>query len=178
MSRPIALHSGPAAGFDEPFELMAACHDRMARSLALLLRLADHLPVHGADAAARDAASDLRRYFNIAAPLHHEDEERHVFPRLRREARGDLADRLERDHREMDSLWRRIDADLSEVMAGDAHAAAGVATRQRWQDFVALYRAHLRAEDDEAYPVVGPTLDADETARMGREMAARRNAPR
>ena len=29
------LHAAPAAGFDAPFELMGACHERMARTLAL-----------------------------------------------------------------------------------------------------------------------------------------------
>ena len=32
------LHAAPTAGFDAPFELMGACHERMARTLALLAR--------------------------------------------------------------------------------------------------------------------------------------------
>ncbi|RZJ07918.1 MAG: hemerythrin domain-containing protein, partial [Rubrivivax sp.] len=39
MSSRIVLHAGPAVGFDQPFEMLAACHDRVRRSLDLLERL-------------------------------------------------------------------------------------------------------------------------------------------
>jgi hypothetical protein len=48
----------PAAGFDEPFAMLGACHERVRRSLALLQRLVEHAAAHGADAQARDAARD------------------------------------------------------------------------------------------------------------------------
>ncbi len=74
----------PGAGFDQPFEMLDACHDRVRRSLDLLRRLRDYLRGHGhgCDDSARQAARDVLRYFDIAAPLHHEDEEMHVFPPL------------------------------------------------------------------------------------------------
>ena len=74
----------PGAGFDQPFEMLDACHDRVRRSLDLLRRLRDYLRGHGhgCDDSARQAARDVLRYFDIAAPLHHEDEELHVFPPL------------------------------------------------------------------------------------------------
>ena len=75
------LHT-PGAGFDEPFEMLGACHDRVRRSLDLLQRLRDYLKTHACDDSARQAARDVLRYFDIAAPLHHEDEELHVFPPL------------------------------------------------------------------------------------------------
>lgn len=43
MSTPTILHAAPAAGFDEPFEMLTACHGRVDRMLALLQRLATHL---------------------------------------------------------------------------------------------------------------------------------------
>src|SRR5688572_25382640 len=65
------LHTGPSVGFDQPFEMLAACHARMDRSLDLLGRLGRHLHDQGCDAQARSAATDVLRYFDIAAPLHH-----------------------------------------------------------------------------------------------------------
>ena len=62
------LNSSPAVGFDQPFEMLEACHERVERSLGLLLRLAEHLVSHGADEQARDAARDVLRYFDLAAP--------------------------------------------------------------------------------------------------------------
>jgi hemerythrin-like domain-containing protein len=175
------LHAGPAAGFDQPFELLAACHGRVERMLGLLERLAAHLAAHGADEPARSAAADITRYFDIAGPAHHEDEERHVLPRLR--ASGDpalaaLADRLHADHARMARDWAALRAELAQVREGrwaDA-ADAGAALPAAWADFAAFYRHHIAAEDDQAYPAVRATLDDDSLRRMGREMAARRGA--
>jgi hypothetical protein len=60
------IPSTPAASLDQPFELLAGCHDRVRRSLALLQRLVEHVRAHGADAQARSAADDVLRYFDIA----------------------------------------------------------------------------------------------------------------
>ena len=92
----------PGAGFDEPFAMLDACHDRVRRSLDLLERLRAYLQDKGCDDSARQAARDVLRYFDIAAPLHHEDEELHVFPPLLAQG-GDerlaaLVRQLQRDH--------------------------------------------------------------------------------
>lgn len=69
--------------------MMGACHERVQRVLDLLGRLRDHVARHEVDHEARQAARDGMRYFDVAAPQHHRDEERHVFPLL--EAHGDAA---------------------------------------------------------------------------------------
>lgn len=73
-------HRAPGAGYEAPFEMLDACHERVERMLRLLHRLRAHLQASGWDAQAAEAAHDVLRYFNEAAPRHHEDEERHVFP--------------------------------------------------------------------------------------------------
>ena len=64
----------PAVGFEQPFEMLEACHERVQRSLALLGRIARHIDAQGHDAQSRSAAVDVLRYFDIAGPHHHEDE--------------------------------------------------------------------------------------------------------
>ena len=73
-------HRAPGAGYEAPFEMLDACHERVERMLRLLHKLRAHLQASGWDAQAAEAARDVLRYFNEAAPRHHEDEERHVFP--------------------------------------------------------------------------------------------------
>lgn len=73
-------HHAPGAGYEAPFEMLDACHERVERMLRLLHKLRAHLQASGWDAQAAEAARDVVRYFNEAAPRHHEDEERHVFP--------------------------------------------------------------------------------------------------
>lgn len=165
---PLVLHAAPAAGFDEPFEMLDACHRRVERMLRLLARLADHLPQHGADEPARQAAADVMRYFDLAAPLHHEDEERHLLPRLRAAGHAALADRIADDHVRMAAAWQALRAPLAEIAAGRRPAAFDPAP------FAALYTAHLQAEDGEAYPAAMALVGAEDRAAMGDEMARRR----
>lgn len=166
------LHNPPAVGFDQPFEMLEACHERVGRSLALLLRLADHLAQQGADAQARDAARDVLRYFDMAAPLHHEDEERHVLPRLRAAGRDDLADRIAADHRDMHAAYQALRPGLVALRDDGALPDAG-----GWAGFAALYRRHIELEEGSAYPLALDGADAAALAAMGAEMAGRRQAP-
>ncbi len=174
------LHAGPAFGFDEPFEMLHACHARVRRTLELLQRLGGHLGRHGSDAAARNAASDVLRYFDIAAPLHHEDEERHVLPCLRGgsdSALRALADALQAEHVHMDALWDAIRSDLLAVHGGIAPGAEALeAACSRWAAFASLYAGHIETEERRAYPAAHSGLDAEALRRMGRDMARRRGA--
>lgn len=165
------LNSSPAVGFDQPYEMLGACHDRVERSLALLLRLADHLGKIGADAQARDAARDVLRYFDIAAPHHHEDEERHVVPRLRALGQAALAERLLQEHRDMHAAYQRLRPGLLAL-----RDAAEVPDTAHWPAFAALYRAHIELEESRIYPVTRDGLSAAQLAAMGDEMAGRRRA--
>lgn len=171
----------PGAGFDQPFELLAACHDRVRRTLGLMQRLRSHLDTHGADAQAQQAARDVMRYFDIAAPAHHEDEERHVFPALLAAdaaGHGPLVARLQDEHRRMAALWPAVRTGLSAVAEGrwppGPASDASSDPAPDWAAFAALYDAHLSAEDNVAYPAVTALIDAAQRAVMGEEMARRR----
>ena len=60
--------ASPAVGFDQPFEMLHACHDRVERTLVLLGRMVAHVHDHGHDEDSRSAARDVLRYFDLAAP--------------------------------------------------------------------------------------------------------------
>ena len=131
------FHS-PAIGFEQPFEMLSACHERVERTLALFERLVAHVRAQGHDAASRSAAADVLRYFDLAAPHHHQDEERHVLPRLRASGVADalaLADTLEDEHRRMEQLWARLREPL--LVWREAPDGAG------WQPVFANTRGEL-----------------------------------
>ncbi|MBK6864949.1 MAG: hemerythrin domain-containing protein [Ideonella sp.] len=176
MSIPITLPGmhGPAAGFDEPFELLAGCHDRVRRSLTLLKRLADRVASEGADAKAQAAARDVLRYFDLAAPAHHEDEERHVVPLLAASADPTLvaaASRLLQDHEAIRAAWqslRPLLLPVAEAARCDDDAALAAAAER----FISVHDGHLELEDGLVFPAAA-RLHPDHAA-MGREMAQRR----
>ena len=152
--------------------MLLACHDRVRRSLDLLLRLRAHVAEHGGDAQARDAARDVLRYFDLAGPKHHEDEERHVLPRLRAAGAHALADRLAADHAEMGRQWAVLRTALEAVSTGESQALDDAAC----QAYAALYARHMAAEEGEAFPAASRDVDAASLAAMGAEMAGRRRS--
>ncbi|MDR3004607.1 MAG: hemerythrin domain-containing protein [Acidovorax sp.] len=169
----------PGAGFDQPFEMLAACHERVVRTLDLLQRLQAYVADQGVDDNARQAARDVLRYFDQAAPLHHEDEELHVFPPLLRPA-SDAATQavvrqLQQDHVDMAACWALARQPL-QALAEGLQAVFSAADSALLQRFAALYGQHLRHEDQLIYPAARAVLDVSSQQAMGREMAVRRGA--
>ena len=168
------------SSYDEPFELLGACHERVERSLQLLVRLCQHLKVQGVDASARDAARDIRRYFDIAAPLHHEDEELHVFPVLEQsddERLQDACARLRDEHLRIHAQWqvlRTLLAQLDSTPEGPLpEGQMGVLSRAA-DAFVDIHQEHLRLENQLVFPSARQGLNAARQQAMGEEMASRR----
>ncbi|ART47021.1 hemerythrin domain-containing protein [Acidovorax carolinensis] len=181
MATPSALpgFNAPAVGFEQPFAMLEACHERVQRTLALLQRLRDHVLEHGADAPAQQAARDVLRYFDIAAPLHHEDEELHVFPLLLAQGAPDVAAlvaRLQHDHLCMTADWTAARLPL-QALAEGLQAVFSEADGAAFDRFIARYDRHIADEETVAYPAAQALLAAPALEAMGREMAARRRAP-
>lgn len=167
----------PAVGFEQPFEMLEACHERVQRSLDLLRRILARVDSQGHDAQSRNAVGDVLRYFDIAGPLHHQDEELHVFPALQAHPDGlvrEAVAQLQEEHLLMHQLW----SELRQVLLrwrDDADAGAVTeAERRLIDDFVTSYERHIPLEEAVAYPAARPEFSADDLARIGAEMAMRR----
>lgn len=179
MTQPIRLQSlvaVPAAGFEQPFDMLEACHERVQRMLTLLARLREHLPQHGCDLQAQQAARDILRYFDQAAPQHHRDEELHVFPPLLSLRNAQIASvvlRLQEDHLLMESRWQDARNVLTRIAEGRLHAL-GPEDDSALDAFAGLYDAHVRAEEEIAYPAALELLDERALREMGEEMMQRR----
>ncbi len=159
--------------------MLKACHERVHRSLDLLQRLVQHVLENGHDDASRSAAQDVLRYFDLAAPLHHEDEERHLFPVLL--AQGDArvqaaVQQLQADHQRMHTQWQQL---RQHLLAWSHPDAAPPSARQ--QDdvarFCALYPPHIALEEDTVYPAAFLHLGPQASAAAGAEMRQRRQSP-
>ncbi|WP_349742237.1 hemerythrin domain-containing protein [Roseateles cavernae] len=160
----------PGSSYQQPFELLAACHERVERSLSLLTRLCEHLTTAGPDAVARDAARDVLRYFDIAAPLHHQDEELHVFPALASDAvLAPVCRRLLAQHREIEAQWQPLRALLQALDPAEL-----AALRRAAEAFARLHDEHLRSENELVFPAARALLGEAQAQAMGIEMAARR----
>jgi len=176
---PVSLpgHHAPAAGFEVPLEMLAACHGRVQAQCATLQRLLPHVAAHGADRAAQEAAAAVMRYFDTAAVHHHADEETDLFPALIESMAGsdavcirDLTRTLAAEHRLLEAHWQRLRAALQQVAAGEASTLAPALV----QDFNALYAGHIAREEAELLPLAERLLDDATLDRVGLAMRRRR----
>ena len=172
------LFSEPA-DFDSPIAILVACHARIEQRLATLRRLAQHLQAHGADAQARTAAASILRYFDEAAPRHHEDEEHDLLPALRAapldaQARARLeavSQTVLADHAAFDALWQPVAPVLRALAAGQAAGRLDAAAVEALSD---RYRDHIRLEEEVLFAEAARVLDADTLRRLAHAMQARR----
>ena len=181
MTHPVLMpgHRAPAAGFEAPFEMLATCHDRVERMLALQKKLQQHLLDKGCDEPARQAARDVMRYFDLAAPLHHQDEELHVFPPLLAGPDAGLralVQRLVQDHRQMETAWVQARRALMAIADSPASGWTPLTPAQTaaLEQFAALYRQHLDDENYIVYPAAESVLPQDAIEAMSEDMMLRR----
>ena len=168
----------PAVGFGQPFEMLEACHERVQRTLTLLEKLRAYLHTHRCDDTARQAARDVLRYFDLAAPLHHQDEELHIFPLLLAQGRPDVVapvQQLQHDHHAMEADWAAARGPLQALAEGEIQTFSG-ADEAVLAQFSGRYADHIRVEEGLAYPAAQALLSASAVAAMGQEMAQRRGA--
>lgn len=179
MNQPIrmsSLVSAPAAGLEQPFEMLEACHERVHRMLALLDRLREHVREHGVDKQAEQAARDVMRYFDQAAPQHHRDEELHVFPPLLAQGEAStvaVVHRLQEDHVQMEARWAEARRVLDAIAQGSVQILS-LQAQQTLDTFASLYGDHIIAEEQIAYPAARQLLDDQACEAMSREMMRRR----
>ncbi|PTB19823.1 hemerythrin [Trinickia symbiotica] len=173
---PNDLLSKPAPSFDEPLEMLKACHERIAAQCATLEKLAAYLPSHGADTQAQQAARNIMRYFDVAGPHHHADEEQDLFPMLNeigRQQRSPVTElivSLRDDHRSLEAGWARLRRVLVDIEAG----GAGGLEPELVDSFVAAYRRHIAIEESQVLPYAEACLDRQQMAKLSSAMVARR----
>jgi hemerythrin-like domain-containing protein len=178
LGRGMTSSLGPRQDLDDGFDALDVCHRQTLLTLGKLAALVTRLRRHGCDATARALASEIVTHFSTTARQHHEDEERHVFPRLLASDDPDIVQavqRLQQDHGWLEEDWRELSAQLDAVASGqtwfDLDALQEAATV-----FIALSHEHIALEESCIYPQARARLRHAERREMGREMAARRRA--
>lgn len=171
-----SLLNKPAPSFDESIDMLRACHERIAARCATLGKLAAHLPSHGADTQAQQAARNIMRYFDTAGPNHHADEEQDLFPMLieigQRQCSPVVAQitSLSGEHRSLEAAWARLRAVLADIARGRASLL-----EPTWvDDFVGTYLSHIAREESQIFPFAEAHLDRQQLGRLSAAMVARR----
>lgn len=167
------LFASRSADFEQPIEMLVACHDQIRRFTTLCQRLDRHVADHGADAEAAQAAASILRYFDLAAPLHHQDEEDDLFPALR--TLGDAAltarmDAIEAEHADLARLWVPVRTWLVQIADGTTCPPPA-----ELPSFISAYPRHAAHEETDLYGAA-QRLPADTLARISARMRGRRGS--
>ena len=163
--------------FDAPLDLLRACHQRMLAQCDLLERLVAHVADKGVDAEAKGAIGRVLTYFNTSAVHHHQDEEQDLFPPLARQSLklADIVYALRKQHVALNESWDRLGTLLKK--SGEL-AERQAEFAQQVQQFCALYRDHIRKEENELLALAQHILSTQQLAAIGDSMARRRGVKR
>ena len=142
------------ASAEEPIQDFSHCHDGILNKLDMLAELPALLEPA---ARARAIAGQAVEFFRAAIFEHHLDEERELFPAVLASAtKGDeedlvrlMAQRLTREHRELEAAWKRLESGLKKVAKGQASDVNAAEIEQ----LVKHYRAHATFEEQEFLPL-------------------------
>jgi pyridoxamine 5'-phosphate oxidase len=166
-----------APDFSQPIAVLKHCHDRIRKQLATLQNLLTHLPRHGNDAAAQQAAKAVLKYFDTAAPNHHADEEQDLIPMLRATAQGadaallaELVPAILVQHQQMDRDWNIIKTQLEQIANGTATALSATDVAR----FSEAYLGHMEKEEQNIAPMAKRIFSEEQMARLGAAMQVRR----
>jgi hemerythrin-like domain-containing protein len=157
----------PAVNATSPLNDFSQCHTGI---LAQLDKLADFAEQVAAAERTRQTATALLALFSRGVLEHHSEEENELFPAVLRsalpgeaDAVREQAERLTREHRVIESLWKRIEGPVAAAAKGKhAEVDSDVA-----DELVRLYQAHARFEEEEFLP-----LSAKILGRNGNHMEA------
>lgn len=166
---------GGAKEASDIVDLLLECHERILAFSALACRLgAAESP---SDAEVRDAAARIVRYFSESLPLHVQDEEESIVPRLsgRSEEIDSALSAMHREHaehepdlkslleicRQLESAPQRL-PEFLEALQTTASALQG------------KFAAHLQLEEKVILPAIRALLTAEDREAMLRELRARR----
>jgi hypothetical protein len=157
----------------ELWQNLVDCHDRIRKFTAIALKLGRPAPLEEV----AEAAAAVQRYFTIALPLHAEDEDLSLAPRLRvaAPALAELLDKMSAEHgpihqtiADLTPLWSRV----IEEPARQSELAGRLRAPASWLS--ELFESHLRPEEEIIFPQMVQALLPESTTEILAEMRARR----
>lgn len=149
------------------------CHERIRRFVTLATKVGGG---DGGDGEVADACAAVERYFERALPLHIEDEELSILPRLRGK-RADVDDALrtmEAQHQAHGPLIDEMLAASRSVRESPPDAPRRERLRLAAVALAAEFAPHLELEERVVFPAVRGVLDAEAHAQIRAEQRARR----
>lgn len=160
-----------SATWDEPIEMLYACHGKIQNFCQQLLRLPEYMAQHGCNDVVHGSVAQILTYFNQAAPLHHADEEADFFPLLQQYApqSHDLIAKLAAEHNVLEENWRILAQELNAILLGDTVTLSA----QNVAKFTQSYAQHIELEEP-LFEMGKQFIPQEKLRAIGKIMAQRR----
>jgi len=158
-------------------DLLLACHGRIRMFLELAIAIGERADASEDDVV--DGTSRVQRYFSQALPLHVEDEEQGVLPRLQgRSSEVDAAiERMCEEHDRHVAPLRRLLALCGSLCAAPRDAVARTEITDAGRQLLAEVEPHLEAEERIVFPAIRALLTLEEQRAIVQELRRRRQPP-
>ena len=164
--------SPAAATHADGFIALDACHHKTVSMLHDLSDLLLDLEWKGSSPRMRRRAATIAEFFSTTVREHHEDEERHVFPRL---VDGSpklvrVVLRLQEEHDLLEEAWLDIAPHVAAIAAGSPLYDVAALHDGVWA-LVAKYQDHIQLEEGILFPAAKARMSMAARRTMGRLMA-------
>jgi len=162
---------------EPPLDVLAAWHRQGQGVFEAMRRLAKGAPALSVDEAAQRHAQSVLSYFDRSISVHHEDEERDLFPALLESMAGsdpvclrEMIDGLTDEHRALAAAWRN----LRPAFAGLAAGRPSTLALEHVDALVGQCERLFRREDEELLPMASRLLSDEARHEIFAAMLARR----
>lgn len=171
----ISLRTLPTEASSDPLGLFVECHERIRRFCRLAVRIATE-PAPDEDV--KDAAFAVHRYFHRALPLHIEDEDLSLLPRLEAVGDAEVKQALEQMSDEHEPIDRRIRALIpSWRLLSERPAELSAMKSELFEQADAIEKLmlpHLVHEETVIFPAARRLLSKESLAELAAQMRDRR----
>lgn len=157
--------------WDTPIEMLYACHSKVKMFCRQLKILPRYLSEGGNVEAIKKDVQQILNYFNLAAPLHHDDEEKDFFPTLLKyypQAQNNIQ-QLEQQHQVLHQNWARLSTQLTALLDGQIENVENELINQ----FILGYDNHIVIEEP-LFELGKQHIPQTELSAIGKIMANRR----
>lgn len=170
-----------ADSLEPPLDALMAWHRRGEALFEPMRRLGRRHPASAVDAATRRQADAVVDYFDRSVAVHHEDEERDLFPALVESMAGsdpvclrEMIARVTDGHRALAAAWGGLRPAFAALAAGTPSALAPEAV----EALIVQCEPLFRREDEELLPMASRLLgDAARGEILAAMLARRRRGP-
>ena len=159
----------PATEFADGLRVLYAYHESFILQGQRLLAMAEAISQQGVGEETAAEAVRLAEYYDAATRLHHQDEERALFPFIVNKSflTDGMIERLALDHEEIDEHW----AKLNEVLRAPEQIVDPAQLLDLTARFEKHLKTHIERENLDFFPVLEKMLSPDQLTGIGQRMA-------